>query len=73
MCDASIISASQKVEHYKIASYGTLKSFAQTLGLKEASALLNKILEQEKNTDKKLTEIAESDINLQAAENNYNY
>jgi ferritin-like metal-binding protein YciE len=73
MCDAGIISAGQKVEHYEIASYGTLKTFAHTLGIKEAVTLLNEILEQEKNADRKLTEIAESDINLQAAENNYNY
>jgi ferritin-like metal-binding protein YciE len=68
MCDAGIISAGQKVEHYEIASYGTLRTFAQTLGMKDAVVLLDEILEQEKNADQKLTEIAESTINIQAAE-----
>jgi ferritin-like metal-binding protein YciE len=55
------------VEHYEIASYGTLRTFAQTLGLDEAVTLLEEILEEEKNADAKLTEIAESTINVQAA------
>jgi ferritin-like metal-binding protein YciE len=64
-----IISAGQKIEHYEIASFGTLKTFAQTLDLKKAVTLLNEITEQEKNADRKLTAIVASDINLQAMEN----
>jgi ferritin-like metal-binding protein YciE len=67
MRDAGIISAAQKVEHYEIASYGTLRTFAQTLGLDEAVTLLEEILEEEKGADAKLSEIAESTINIQAA------
>lgn len=68
MRDAGIISAAQKVEHYEIASYGTLRTFANTLGLTEAVDILQDILDQEKSADQKLTEIAESTINMQAAE-----
>jgi ferritin-like metal-binding protein YciE len=68
MRDAGIISAGQKVEHYEIATYGTLRTFANTLGLKDAAAILDEILNEEKSADQKLTEIAESTINLQAAE-----
>ncbi len=66
--DAGIISAAQKVEHYEIASYGTLRTFANTLGLDEAAAILDEILQQEKNADASLTEIAESSINVEALE-----
>ena len=68
MRDAGIISAGNKVEHYEIASYGTLKTFAQILGLDEAADLLEEILEQEKNADSTLTEIAVSTINVMAAQ-----
>jgi len=64
--DAAIISAAQKMEHYEIASYGTLSSFAHTLGLMKAFSLLEEILEQEKNADATLTEIAVSVINIEA-------
>ena len=67
MRDAAIISAAQKVEHYEIASYGTLRAFAETLGLNEIAALLEQTLEEEKNADKKLTEVAVTAINLEAA------
>lgn len=67
MRDAGIIAASQKVEHYEIASYGTLRTFAQILGLYEAVTILEEILEQEKSADEKLTDVAQS-INLQALE-----
>ena len=67
MRDAGIISASQKVEHYEIASYGTLRTFAQTLGLTDAAEILEEILEEEKNADSTLTTVAES-INMQAVE-----
>ncbi len=66
--DAGIISAGQKVEHYEIASYGTLRTFAQTLGLEDAAQLLEEILEQEKNADTLLTEIAVATINVEALE-----
>jgi ferritin-like metal-binding protein YciE len=68
MRDAGIIAAAQKVEHYEIATYGTLRTFAQTLGLGEAVQLLENILNEEKNADQTLTEVAESTINVQAAE-----
>jgi ferritin-like metal-binding protein YciE len=68
MRDAGIISAGQKVEHYEIATYGTLKTFARTLGLEDAAGLLEEILDQEKAADAKLTEVAEATINMQAAE-----
>ncbi|MBC7383376.1 MAG: ferritin-like domain-containing protein [Bacteroidia bacterium] len=67
MRDAGIISAGQKVEHYEIASYGTLRTFASTLGLNEAAALLEVILEQEKAADAKLSEVAMATINMKAA------
>lgn len=66
--DAGIISAGQKVEHYEIASYGTLRTFAQTLGLDEAAEILEEILEEEKNADSTLTEVAQSTINIEAME-----
>lgn len=68
MRDAGIIAAAQKVEHYEIASYGTLKTFASVLGHDEAAELLEEILEEEKNADSILTDIAESTINVEAAE-----
>jgi ferritin-like metal-binding protein YciE len=58
MRDAGIISAGQKVEHYEIATYGTLNAFATTLGLNEVAALLEQTLEEEKAADHKLTEVA---------------
>lgn len=72
--DAAIISCAQKVEHYEIASYGTLKSFAKTLGLKsEIIDLLDDTLDEETGADKKLTKIAEgsfffSGVNVDAAD-----
>jgi ferritin-like metal-binding protein YciE len=68
MRDAGIISAAQKVEHYEIATYGTLRVFAETLGMDDAARILEEILEEEKNADKTLTEVAVSTINVQAAE-----
>jgi ferritin-like metal-binding protein YciE len=64
--DAGIISAAQKVEHYEIASYGTLCSFANTLGLDDAADLLKETLNEEKEADELLTKIAESSINIEA-------
>jgi ferritin-like metal-binding protein YciE len=67
MCDAGIISAAQKVDHYEIATYGTLRQFAEILDLKEAKFLLSTTLEEEKAIDEKLSKIAQS-INIEAAE-----
>jgi len=67
MRDAGIISAAQKVEHYEIATYGTLKTFAETLGLEDIATLLKATLEEEKGADEKLTEIAVVVVNDQAA------
>jgi ferritin-like metal-binding protein YciE len=66
--DAALIGAAQKVEHYEIATYGTLCTYAELLGLKEAKRLLGQNLEEEKMTDQKLTALAESVINLEAAD-----
>ncbi|HBV39099.1 ferritin-like metal-binding protein YciE [Erwinia persicina] len=57
--DAGLIGAAQKVEHYEIATYGTLRALALKLGYKEAARLLGETLEEEKATDEKLTVIAE--------------
>jgi ferritin-like metal-binding protein YciE len=64
--DAGIISAAQKVEHYEIASYGTLCAFAKTLGLNDISDLLEQTLKEEREADDTLTQIAESTINEEA-------
>lgn len=64
--DAGIILAGQKVEHYEIATYGTLCSFAKTLGEEEAASLLEETLKEEKEADEKLSEIAESFVNAEA-------
>lgn len=66
--DAGIIAASQKIEHYEIATYGTLRQFAETLGLAEAASILEQTLDEEKGADKKLTEVAVNAVNLEAAE-----
>ena len=66
--DAGLILAAQKVEHYEIATYGTLRVFAENMGHKEVAQLLSKTLENEKATDVALTEIAVNAINAQAAE-----
>jgi ferritin-like metal-binding protein YciE len=66
MLDAALICAAQKVEHYEIASYGTLCTWADLLGLDEVSDLLKETLDEEKTTDETLTEIAESEINVEA-------
>ena len=67
MRDAGIISAGQKIEHYEIASYGTLRTFAEILGLDEAVELLQQTLDDEKAADEKLTEVAMTAVNIQAA------
>ena len=65
--DAGIIMAAQKVEHYEIATYGSLVQLAKTLGMNDAADLLHQTLDEEKQADEKLTEIAEWQVN-QAAE-----
>jgi ferritin-like metal-binding protein YciE len=67
MLDAGIIAAGQKVEHYEIASYGTLIQYAKTLHLNDAAMLLEETLKEEKAADEKLTEIALDSVNAQAA------
>lgn len=64
--DVGIIMAAQKVEHYEIATYGGLVQLAKTLGNEEAASLLQQTLEEEKQTDEGLTEIAEGSINWAA-------
>src|SRR5262249_54013069 len=64
--DAGLLSAAQAVEHYEISRYGTLKSWAEQLGLDQAVRLLDATLEEEKKADQTLTEIAEANVNRQA-------
>ncbi len=64
--DAGLIAAAQAVEHYEISRYGTLKTWAQELGLDDAVSLLDATLEEEKKTDEALTELAESEVNQHA-------
>ena len=66
--DVGIIMASQKIEHYEIATYGGLVSLANTMGLEEAAGLLTETLEEEKETDQNLSDIAENNINWAAEE-----
>ena len=68
--DAGIIMAAQKVEHYEIATYGSLVQFAKTLGMDKAAELLHKTLDEEKQADEKLTEIAEWHVNMEAEQEN---
>jgi ferritin-like metal-binding protein YciE len=65
--DAMLIAAAQKVEHYEIASYGTVCTWAEQLGLDDVKELLGETLEEEEATDEKLTALAESSINASAA------
>ena len=67
--DAGLVSAAQRVEHYEMAGYGSVRAFAETLGETAAIRLLQATLDEEKATDKILTDLAESDINVQAAGN----
>ena len=68
--DAALISAAQKVEHYEIASYGTVRTYAKLLGNKDAARLLQQTLDEEGKTDKLLTKLAENGINIEAARPN---
>ena len=66
--DVAIIIAAQKVEHYEIATYGGLAQLAKTMGLDEVKELLGQTLAEEKEADEALTSLAETDINMQAEE-----
>ena len=66
--DAGIIAAAQRVEHYEIASYGTLRTFAQMKGDTKAARLLEETLNEEKEADQRLTQIAESSVNIEASD-----
>src|SRR5258708_4988769 len=63
--DAGLIAAAQRVEHYEMAGYGTVRTYAQTLGEKQAATLLQQTLDEEKHADELLTQIAENTINVQ--------
>jgi len=65
--DAALIASAQKIEHYEIAAYGCLRTYAELLGYTEAAQLLQQTLEEEEATDKKLNTLAEGGINEQAA------
>ncbi len=64
--DAAIISSCQRVEHYEIASYGTLKTYAEQLGHDRAAVLLEQTLDEESAADEKLTQIANTRVNVEA-------
>ena len=66
--DAALIASAQKVEHYEIAGYGTVRTYAQLLGEDQHVKLLQQTLDEEGATDKKLTALAESIINVEAVE-----
>jgi ferritin-like metal-binding protein YciE len=66
--DAGLILAAQKVEHYEIATYGTLRTFAETMGHTNVAKLLQQTLDNEKATDQALTEVAEGFVNEKATE-----
>ena len=66
--DAGMLAAAQAVEHYEISRYGTLKAWAEKLDLDDVASLLDETLEEEKATDLNLTDLAESEINIEANE-----
>ena len=66
--DAGLIAAAQKVEHYEIATYGTIRTYVEMLGFDEQADILQETLDEEKDTDDNLTELAVSCINLEAAD-----
>jgi ferritin-like metal-binding protein YciE len=65
--DAGLVAAAQSVEHYEIARYGTLKRWAETLGMDDAAKLLDATLQEESATDEALSQLAEADVNAKAA------
>jgi ferritin-like metal-binding protein YciE len=68
--DAGLIASAQKVEHYEIAAYGSVKAWAELLGQDEITSLLEETLQEEESADRKLSEIAESTVNAEAAMGN---
>ncbi|WP_395740941.1 ferritin-like domain-containing protein [Prosthecobacter sp.] len=66
--DAALIGAAQRVEHYEIAGYGTARALAECLGYGDTVRILTETLDEERATDEKLTELAETTINVEAAE-----
>jgi ferritin-like metal-binding protein YciE len=70
--DAALIAAAQRAEHYEIAGYGTVRTYARLLGDEQAARILQKTLDEEGETDKKLTQLAESSINLEAMQGSPN-
>jgi ferritin-like metal-binding protein YciE len=64
--DAGLIAAAQRVEHYEMAGYGTVRTYAEMLGKTEHVSLLERTLQEEEQTDEHLTELAESHINVEA-------
>ncbi len=66
--DAALIASAQAVEHYEMTRYGTLIAWARQLGRNDCASVLEENLKEEVATDRKLTELAESKVNLQAAE-----
>ncbi|WP_395748881.1 ferritin-like domain-containing protein [Prosthecobacter sp.] len=66
--DAALIGAAQRVEHYEIAAYGTARAIAECLGYGDTVRLLNETLDEERATDEKLTELAETSVNVEAAD-----
>jgi len=64
--DAALIASAQRVEHYEIAAYGTVRTYARRLGFQDQAELLNQTLQEEGDTDKKLTTLAESYVNEEA-------
>ena len=66
--DAAVVAGAQIIEHYEIASYGTARTYAQALGQNEAAQLLEQTLQEEKQTDEKMTQLAEQLVNPKAKE-----
>jgi ferritin-like metal-binding protein YciE len=66
VCDAALIAAAQRVEHYEMAGYGCARTYAHMLGNERAASLLQQTLMEEKETDEKLTRLAEEMVNVQA-------
>ncbi len=65
--DAALIAAAQRVEHYEMAGYGTVRTYAETLGDSQQAKLLQQTLDEERDADQSLTRLAESTINVEAA------
>lgn len=68
--DVALIAAAQRIEHYEMAGYGCVRTYARLLGDEEAANLLQMSLDEEADTDEKLTELAEGSINVEAMESN---